>query len=305
MVAIPMAHAEPAPKVVVTIKPIHALVAQVMGATGAPHLLVSGNASPHTYVIKPSDLKTLSDADVVFRVSPLVEPFSVKLAKALAKTTSLVTLQQTPGLQLLTQRAGGPFEQHEHEPRTSTAHADHDHDDAAGAVDGHVWLDPANAKLMLDHIAATLAARAPSLSATYLANADGAKARIDTLVADMTAELKPVAGMPYVVFHDAYQYFEHRFSLNVVGSITVNPEVPPSGKRLSALRAKLAKLNAACAFGEPNFDAKVLAVVTEGTSARISTLDPEGAALMPGPDLYDTLMRNLARNVRMCLQPKQ
>ena len=284
-------------KVVATIKPIHSLVAQVMGTTGAPELLVGGNASPHTFVMKPSDAKKLATADIVFRVSDQVEPFTIKAAKLVAKTAPVVTLQLASGVVTLPRRAGGPF----------GAHGDHDHHDDhvkdANPVDGHVWLDPANAKAIVDAIAAALAAKAPEHGAAYKANAAAAKARIDSMTADLTRDLSGVAGRPYVVFHDAYQYFEKRFNLAAAGSITVNPDVPPSGKRLSGLRSKIAKLGATCVFSEPNFEAKVIKAVIEGSSAKTGILDPEGASLPPGPDLYDTLMRNLAASLKECLQP--
>jgi len=281
-------------KVVATIKPIHSLVAQVMGATGTPDLLVAGNASPHSFIMKPSDGAKLSKADIVFRVSETVEPFTTKIGKLLPKSTRFVTLQSVPGLATLPRRAGGPFD----------AHDDHDHGhDDHGAIDGHVWLDPSNAKAMLDAIAATLTDKDPQQAAAYATNATAAKARIDLLSADLARDLAQVAGQPYVVFHDAYQYFEKRFGLTVVGSITVNPDLPPSGKRLSALRAKISKLGATCVFGEPNFDGKVIASITEGTPAKTGTLDPEGASLTPGADLYDTLMRRMAGALRGCLQP--
>ena len=296
------AHAEI--KVVATIKPVHALVAEVMGTTGAPVLLVTGTASPHTFVLKPSDMRKMSGADVLFRVSQTVEPFTVKAAKVLPKTVSIVTLQDAPGMAVLPQRHGGPFETHEHEHEqhghgTQGAHHGDDHDE--DGIDGHVWLDPANAKAMLDQIAAVLSSKSPALAAAYQANATRAKARIDALAADLTRELAPVSGQPYVVFHDGYQYFEKRFGLNVVGSITVNPDVPPSGKRLSDLRAKIMRLGAKCVFGEPNFEGKVIATVIEGTGARTGVLDPEGASLPAGPDLYEALMRKLAAGVKECL----
>lgn len=297
-----LAHAEG--RIVVTIKPIHALVAQVMGSTGSADLLVGGNASPHTYQLKPSDARKIAAADVIFRVSEAVEPFTGKIAALLSKRTELVTLQTAPGIMTLMRREGGPFDSHFHTEAAShsTAH-DHadDHDDANSAIDGHVWLDPANAKVMLDEIARVLSKQTPGLAATYQANSVSAKARIDQLSSDIERDLAPVSGRPYVVFHDAYQYFEKRFKLNVVGSITVNPDVPPSGKRLSALRARIMKSRAGCVFGEPNFDAKVIASIIEGTGARSGVLDPEGTSLAAGPDLYEQLMRELATNVKACL----
>lgn len=285
-------------KVVATIKPVHTLVAQVMGDTGVPDLLVDGSASPHGYIMRPSDAAKLAAAAVVFRVSPTIEPFTVKATRMLAKSAEMVTLQSAPGVATLPQRLGGPFDAHDHE---------HDHDadghNAGTAIDGHVWLNPDNAKAMLDEIARRLAAHAPANAAAYATNAAAAKARIDALSADLAKQLSTAADRPYVVFHDAYQYFEKRFGLKAVGAITVDPEVPPSGKRLSSLRLRISSLGALCVFGEPNFDSKIIAAVTEGTKARSGILDPEGAALVAGPDLYDRLMRNLASDLAKCLAP--
>jgi zinc transport system substrate-binding protein len=283
--------------VVATIKPVHALVAQVMGTTGMPELLVGGAASPHTFAIKPSDARKLASAQIVFRVSETVEPFTAKMVGQLPKTATLVTLASAPGIAPLPRRAGGPFEAH--------GHNGHDHDDHApkGAVDGHVWLDPANGAAMLDAIAAALAAKAPEHASAYRTNAAAAKARLDVVAKEIAVELSPISGKPFVIFHDATQYFEKRFGLSAAGSITTDPDVPASGKRLSALRAKLASSGATCVFSEPNFEAKVVASIIEGSKARTAVLDPEGATLQPGPDLYENLLRGMAKSIRGCLAP--
>lgn len=285
--------------VVATIKPVHSLVSQVMGDTGKPELLVDGSASPHSYVLKPSDAAKLASAAIVFRVSAAMEPFTVKAARLLGKSAKLVTLQDAPSVTTLPLRVGGPFEGHDH---------DHEHHDDQSTgdktnIDGHVWLEPTNAKAMLDEIARRLSERTPSLSAIYEANAAAAKARIDALAVDLERQLSPVSEKPYVVFHDAYQYFEKRYRLNVVGSITANPDIPSSGKRLSRLRERILSLKAVCVFGEPNFDSKVIRAVTEGSAARGGVLDPEGASLPAGPELYDQLMRSLAADLVKCLAP--
>ncbi len=280
---------------------MHALVAQVMGTTGSPELLVGGTASPHTFAIKPSDVSKLARADIVFRVDQTVEPFTAKLVGQLPKKAALVTLAAAPGIATLPRRAGGPFE--------ADGHKGHDHskhkpaDEAPRGIDGHVWLDPANGAAMLDAIAAALSAKAPENAATYRANASAAKTRLEMVAKEIAAELAPVAGKPFMIFHDATQYFEKRFGLTVAGSITVDPDVPASGKRLSALRAKVASSGATCVFSEPNFEAKVVAAVTEGSTARTAVLDPEGATLQPGPELYENLLRAMAKSIRGCLAP--
>lgn len=237
----------------------------------------------------------------MFRVSEAVEPFTAKALKNLKKG-AVVSLLDAPGMGLLKARNDPNFEKHAHAKADRHGH-DHDHGKSESAIDGHVWLDPANATVMVDHIAERLAAKDPSRAATYKANAAQAKERIGDLGRELEASLKPVAGRPYVVFHDAYQYFEARFGLTPVGAVTINPEVPPSGKRLAALRDKIAKLGASCIFSEPNFEAKVVQVVAEGSKARSAQLDPEAATLQPGPDLYAMLLRNMAQSMRTCLLP--
>jgi len=286
--------------VVVTIKPLHALVAQVMSGVGTPALLVQGQASPHTYALKPSDARALNQADLFFRVSEAVEPFTVKIVRSLPKTVEVVTLQEAPGLKLLLRRTGSTFERHVHGKA-----ATHDHSHGPGrplqAIDGHVWLDPDNARAMVDRIEHALGAKDPAHAPAYKTNADALRAQIAALAAELDHALRPVANAPYIVFHDAFQYLERRYGLNVVGSVSISPEIPASAKRLSELRSKIASLGAICVFAEPQFDTRLIANLIEGTRARTGTLDPEGGMLEPGPGLYFTLMRRLAEDLKGCL----
>jgi zinc transport system substrate-binding protein len=296
--------------VVVTIKPLHALVARVMGETGSPQLLVQGGLSAHTYALKPSDAARLNAAQVFFRMSEVMEPFTARVVKSLPKGVQVVTLQDTPGLRLLERRSGASFEDN----GSANGHGEgrgHGHSHDHGAIDGHAWLDPVNAKPMVDRIAEVLGAKAPAEAAVFRANAARLKADLDALSAELARELAPVAGKPYIVFHDALQYFELRFGLKPAGSIAVSPEVPPSARRLSALRARIAQAGgqaggqggAECVFAEPQFDSRLVNTVAEGTSARVGTIDPEGSRIEPGPDHYFVLLRNLASDLKACLAP--
>ncbi len=289
--------------VVVTIKPLHALVARVMGESGAPQLLVQGSLSAHTYALKPSDAARLNAADVFFRMSETMEPFTARVTKSLPKRVQIVTLQDTPQLLLLQRRTGASFEGNGRGNGREKGHGSnarsHDHD----VVDGHAWLDPMNAKLMADRIAETLAAKAPAQAAAFHANAARLKSGLDALSAELARELAPIAGKPYIVLHDALQYFELRYDLKPAGSIIVSPEVPPSAWRLTALRARIGQGGAICVFAEPQFDTRLVSAVVEGTSARVGTIDPEGSRIEPGPDHYFTLLRNLAKDLKACLAP--
>jgi zinc transport system substrate-binding protein len=165
----------------------------------------------------------------------------------------------------------------------------------------HFWLDPVNAIFMVNHIADTLSAADPEHTQTYLDNAKAEVARLDQLIADTEVKLAPVRDKPFIVFHDAYQYFEHRFGLNVAGSITVTPESLPGAQRVSELHTKVASAGAACVFAEPQFEPAVVNTIIEGTAAKSGTLDPEGAGLNEGPDLYERLIIGLADSLIDCL----
>jgi zinc transport system substrate-binding protein len=295
----PAAAAEP--KVVVTIKPLHALVAQVMAGVGVPELLVKGSASPHTYALRPSETRALQHADLFVRMSETVEPFTVRIVKSLPDTVEVVTLQEAPRLKLLSRRTQPTFERHNH---AKAGNGEHGHDPGrSDGVDGHAWLDPDNAVAMVDRIEQALSAKDPAHAAVFKTNATALRAKLDALAAELDRDLAPIASRPYIVFHDAYQYLENRYGLNVVGSISISPEVPASGKRLTELRRKIDELGAVCVFAEPHFDTRLIDNLIEGTSARSGTLDPEGGRLEPGPDLYFTLMRRLAGDLKGCLSP--
>jgi zinc transport system substrate-binding protein len=278
-------------KVVVTSKPVHALVAQVMQGTGVPLLIVDGSASPHAFTLKPSAARAINEADVFFRVSEGLEPFTRKIAAALPQTVKLISLADSPGITVLPQRHGDTFEPHD------------DNDQAGAAVDvkdEHIWLDPANAKAIVAYAAKVLSEAYPDRTAAFLENAAAVTVKIDTLDAGIEAQSKSLKGKPFIVFHDATQYFERRYGLAAAGSVTVTPDVQPSAKRLTALRKKIIELGAVCVFAEPGFQPNLVAAVTEGTKARSGTLDPEGISLAAGPDTYFELMRNMAGGLTAC-----
>ena len=290
------ASAEP-PDVVATIKPLHSLVAAVMAGVGTPHLLIRGAGSPHSYQMRPSDARALADADAIFWAGEGMEAFLVRPLEALAGDARVVELAEAPGLERLPLREGGAWEAHEEEERAQ----EHGHDEAR---DMHFWLDPRNAMAMADAIAATLAEVDAENSERYRDNANALKARLTVLDGELEQALLPVRNRPYIVFHDAYQYFERRYRLRPAGSITVSPEVAPGAKRIAEIRDKVRRSGAACVFAEPQFEPKLARLALQGSEARLAVLDPLGAELADGPMLYVTLMRELAGALRQCLLPQ-
>lgn len=306
-----------APDVVVSIKPIHSLVAAIMRGVGEPQLIVEGAASPHTYNLRPSNARKLEKADVVFWVGPGLEAFLEKPLEALATKATVVELEDAKGLEKLPFREGGPFEAHDHGDEGHDGHNghaeeegahDHGHDHAEGyedhdhsAYDTHLWLDPTNAKAMAQTIETALIAADAGNAATYQANTKKLIDDLDALDTELAETVKPIKDKPFIVFHDAYQYFEHRYGVKTAGSITVSPETLPGADRVKQMQEKVRQLGAACVFAEPQFEPKLISVITEGTAAKSATLDPEAATLEPGPDLYFKLMRGISGSLKDCL----
>jgi len=300
--------------VAVSIKPVHSLVAGVMKGVDTPRLFVGNNASPHDYHLKPSDAQALQNADAVFWIGPSLEIFLESPLKSLGQKARIVALHKAAGLHMIGEEDSLDLhDEHEHD----TGHEDHEdhakheeeHDDHADEHDGHdhsgpdmhLWLDPVNAKAMVHHIAANLKAIDPAHATTYQQNAESMEKRLDQLTSDTHERLHPLEKRPFVVFHDAYAHFAHRFHLNIVAEVTLSPERKPGAKRLSEVRHTIAETKAVCVFSEPQFRPKLVDTVIEGSSARSGVLDPLGADIQPGPDMYFTLINTLAQSLEGCL----
>lgn len=310
----PATHAE-TPKIVVTLKPIHSLVASVMEGVAEPELLMSGGGSPHAYALRPSQARSLAKAALVVRVSENLESFLNRSIENLAREARILTLDKTSGLTLHKGREGGVWEQHEHDQHHEEhggAGGDRDkeeqehhgtNDDAHGGQDPHIWLDPENAAKLTKEIADTLSDLFPQHEAAFAANAQNLRQRLKSFDLELMTVVKEVRGKPYIVFHDAYRYFEEHYGLRPAGAVTISPDRLPGARRLVDIRARIERERAICVFAEPQFRPRIVSTLTEGTKARHGTLDPLGAELPPGPDLYFALMRNLAKNLKDCLAP--
>jgi zinc transport system substrate-binding protein len=293
------------PRVVVSIKPVHSLAVAILAGVAEPKLLLDGAASPHSYALKPSDAKALSEADAVVFVSKNLEVFLERAIKALPANARVIELEKTPGLRLLPVREGGWHEHgedaDEDEDREPHGHG-HNHSHGEGGFDVHFWLDPLNAIAMSRHLAHEFSAIDPAHTAQYEANAAKLEAALTALDAELKGTLAGLAGRPYIVFHDVTQYFETRYGLNSAGSITVSPELAPGAKRLAEVRARIAEAKAICVFSEPEFPPKLVQMLTAGTKAKRGVLDEVGAAIPAGAGHYFALMRFDAEGLAGCLK---
>jgi zinc transport system substrate-binding protein len=275
------------PKVVASIAPVHALAAAIMGGLGEPVQIVRGYGSPHAYQMRPSDAANLRDADLLLWIGPSLETFLQRPLVGRRDGSRVVALSSIPGLALLANRPGGV--------RHDDAHGE------AGSYDPHIWLSPFNAKLMAGAIATQLSDLDPENAEIYQTNLDSLRERIDAMESRIASRLAPVASVPFVVFHDAFQYFEETFGLNAVGSVTVSPDHMPSARRIKALKKEIAESGARCVFLEPQFESALVQVLLEDSDARAGMLDPLGIDVTRGPDAYLELMDANADALLACL----
>ncbi|MGS0467625.1 zinc ABC transporter substrate-binding protein [Cobetia marina] len=309
------------PSVAVDIPPVHSLVSRVMGELGSPELVIQSGASPHGYSMRPSEAKALSDADVVFFVSDDLTPWLAKARASLAADADTLELMEVPGTLHLRYREGATFEVHHHDDEASSehdeAHGDHeehhdgdheehgDHDDhhehAHAGLNPHGWLDPMNARLWLAAIAESLAAQDPEHAATYRRNAQAGQRELETLTESLSARLAQVQGTRYIVFHDAYQYFEHRFDAPASGAISLGDASTPSPARVKEIQARVARDNIQCVFREPQYNPALIESVFEGTGVKTSIVfEPLGVGLLLGETLYPQLIERLGQGILEC-----
>ena len=311
-------------KVVTSIKPLHSLASYLMDGVGKPDLIVDGYASPHGFSMKPSHAKMLQDADLIFWVGEDLENFLEKPLNSIAKKAEKIELMDIKGLNVLSFRERNIFDEHDdhddhegHAKKKKDDHDDHDdhdghakkkkddhddHDDheghGHGEYDPHIWLDPINAKVILKEMTEHLIENDSKNASTYKSNLDKALKDIDKLTMDVMTELNQ--SVASIVFHDAYQYFEERFNVNILGAFTVNTDVMPGAEQLAEIREIIEHDKVSCVFSEPQFNPDIIKAVAKDMNIKTGVIDPLGATLDPGKDLYFDLINNMSSSFKGC-----
>src|SRR6056297_1330225 len=327
------------PRVAADIAPVHSLVARVMQGVGDPSLIVAPGASPHEYSLRPSEAAALQDADLVFWVSPGLTPWLDGAIETLAPKANVTELLEVDGTTELPFREGALFDAHAHgdeghdegydghsehdhedhgDEESHVKDAEHDHDEHGqddddheehadhkghdhGEHDPHAWLSPDNGAVWLNAIAAQLSKADPDNAGAYFANAAAGRDELTALSDEINGILDPVRDRNFVVFHDAYQYFETAFDMPASGAISVSDAADPSPARIAEIQARVIDQGVTCVLSEPQFDPGIVAAVMDGSDAETGVLDPLGSDLEPGPELYGNVLRNLATALADCL----
>ena len=314
--------------VVTTIKPLHSLVSSVMKGIGEPSLIIEGTNNPHTFVFKPSHAKMIEEADIIFWIGEDLEAFMEKPLDSLAEESQVISFMALSSIEKLKFREKNIFDDHDghedehegHEDEDDHGHKDDDHDDdhdghedeheghdddhndahahAHGEFDAHIWLDPVNAKKMVLEIAHELSDLDPNNKVKYENNANATIKSLDELVDSNKKILSK--DISYVVFHDAYQYFEKRFGVIPAGALTLNPDVLPGAKQIADIQDVINDKGIKCIFSEPQYNPKIIETI--GNDMKISTgvMDPLGAYIDAGPSMYSDLINGIANSIKDC-----
>lgn len=311
--------------IITTIKPINALVSAVVGNTGKTISIIPADISPHEFKLKPSDAKILQDGNIIFYVSNHLESSITKVFENLPKNIKIINLIEETGIEHLAIRDNEAWERHDDHEKDAKKHDDHDdhekdakkhddhddhekhakkhddHDDHEKEDDVHIWLSPDNAIKIVKKVNKELNLFFPENAKIYNENSTKMINKISILKSELKKELSTIKDKPYIVFHDAYQYFEKDFGLNAVGSIALEDDVASSPKQISYIKNKIVNSNVSCVFQEPQFDSKLVKTVVEDTNAKVGTLDPLGVNIVGDEDFYLQLLRNMSKSLKKCL----
>ena len=310
-------------KVVTSIKPIHSLVSYIMDGVGSPDLIVDGYNSPHGFSLKPSHAKMLQEADIVIYVGEGVEEFLEKPLESIASNAVKFELLGQSGIKKLKFRERNIFGDHDdhddhgHDKKAKKEdhddHDDHDHDKKAkkddhddhghddhghGEFDPHIWLDPMNAKIIVKKVTNQLSKLDKENSSTYKSNSKKALKELDQMIKEVKSSVNKDAKV--VVFHDAYQYFEKRFKVNIIGALTVNTDVLPGAEQLAEIREVIEHEKVTCVLSEPQFNPDIVETIAKDTNISSGVLDPLGATLDSGKTLYFDLIKNISLSIKNC-----
>ena len=279
-------------KVVTTIKPLHSLIANVMEGVGEPSLIIEGSTSPHSFTLKPSHAKLLEEADIVFWVGEGIETFMERPLESIVKKAEVISFMELESINKLKFREESIFEDHDD-------HDDHDdHGHAHGEFDAHIWLDPMNAKEMVLEIAHELSHLDPANEDKYNVNAKATNLALDEMIDDISQNINKDA--KFVVFHDAYQYFEERFGVRAAGALTLNTDVLPGAKQIDEIQDVIKERGINCIFSEPQFNPKIISTIAQDTNIKTGVFDPLGANIETDISLYFKLIHNLSKNLKGC-----
>ncbi len=279
-------------RVLTSIKPLQLIAAAVQDGIAVPEVLLPPGASPHNYALRPSDVRKVQSVELLYWIGPDMESFLPRVLKG--RTLPSLAVQDLPGLKL------------RHFAEDNHSHAEeadeHDHDHRPGSLDAHLWLSPVNARVIADRMAADLSAADPANAARYQSNAKAFDARLDALDARLKTRLAPIAGKPYFVFHEAFDYFEDAYGLKHAGVFSIAAEVQPGAQHVAAMRMRLQEVGKTCVFSEPPLRPRLAETLVAGLPVKLAELDALGGYTPASAQGYEQVLEKLGNDLAGCLE---
>ncbi|MCO7609437.1 zinc ABC transporter substrate-binding protein [Pseudomonas chlororaphis] len=279
-------------QVLTSIKPLQLIAAAVQDGVALPEVLLPPGASPHNYALRPSDVRKVQSVDLLYWIGPDMEGFLPRVLKG--RSLPSVAVQDLPGMKL------------RHFAEDSHSHGEdadeHDHDHRPGTLDAHLWLSPVNARVIATRIAADLSAADPVNAARYQSNLKAFTERLDALDTRLKARLAGIAGKPYFVFHEAFDYFEDAYGLKHAGVFSVAAEVQPGAQHVAAMRARLQQVGKTCVFSEPPLRPRLAETLVAGLPVTLAELDALGGYTPATAQGYEQVLEKLGNDLAGCLE---
>jgi len=282
--------------VLTSIKPLQLIAAAIQDGAGTPDVLLPPGASPHSYSLRPSDVRRVRDAQLFYWVGPGLENFLPKVLEG--RRGPSVALQDQAGMHL---RKFADFSESNH-PDHDEDDTGHDHDHRPGMLDAHLWLLPANAQVIAARMAEDLAIADPTNASRYQANLKAFDERMEQLDARLKQRIDPLKGKPFFVFHEAFDYFEEAYGLRHTGVFAVSADVQPGARHVASMRAQLQKAGPSCIFSEPPLRPRLADTLSQGLPVRLAELDDLGVGVKVDAQGYENLLGNLAGEFAGCLE---
>ncbi|KQV23027.1 ABC transporter substrate-binding protein [Pseudomonas sp. Root329] len=287
-----MGSAQAEVKVLTSIKPLQLIAAAVQDGVAIPEVLLPPGASPHNYALRPSDVRKVQSVDLVYWIGPSMEGFLPRVLNG--RTLPSVAVQDLPGLKL--RRFAEDSHSHAEEAD------EHDHDHRPGSLDAHLWLSPVNARVIATKMAADLSAADPANAARYQSNLKAFDERLDAMDLRLKARLAGIAGKPYFVFHEAFDYFEDAYGLKHAGVFSVAAEVQPGAQHVAAMRTRLQEVGKTCVFSEPPLRPRLAETLVAGLPVKLAELDALGGYTPATAQGYEQVLEKLGNDLAGCLE---
>ena len=284
--------------VVSTIKPVHSIVVALAGDLVNHSQIVPDFSSPHDYSFRPSDIRKIKHADIIFQIDENMEAILQPALALKAKETPLVSLVDEAEIKLLPMIQKGSKDSANIENNEEKKHQGHHH----GNVNYHVWTSAKNTLLMAQAIKKALAKKDPKHAGQYQENLEQFTRSLQSTDQQISQQLKGLDNKPYIVFHNSWPYFAKDYNLQEPRAISLHEGVSLDVKTLINIRKTIKMDKVGCVFSGSEVNPKQLAVLIENLPVKTSEIDVLQRHYPLTKKTTTDWFKGIAQKVKTCLE---